>query len=317
MTGSAPAVPVARAVGRPRDPEADRAILEATIELLAEDGFGGLSIEAVAARAGVGKTTVYRRWPSKIPLVVDALTHLKNPSTVVIPAHTMSTRDALVRVMSEVVRAHEIVPTTQILAGLVDAMSRDTELAGAVRRATGREPPSRRVRHHRARDRAWGDPSRCRRRGDRRPPRRSDSDADAPHRAARHDAAGPSDRHDGARWSRSLATPTDAIARPVHPPLQRNLARGGTFGPEESQFGLIDISARPASEPTRFSRSRSAAAWKRDMSSYGRATSMAPSRPLRIICAVSAGDPANRRAVVPTPASARRRTRPRSRRRTR
>ena len=132
MTGSAPAVPVARAVGRPRDPEADRAILQATIELLAEDGFGGLSIEAVAARAGVGKTTVYRRWPSKIPLVVDALTHMKNPSTVVIP-DSMSTRDALVRVMSEVVRAHEIVPTTQILAGLVDAMSRDTELAGAVR----------------------------------------------------------------------------------------------------------------------------------------------------------------------------------------
>jgi AcrR family transcriptional regulator len=133
MTGTAPAVPVAgRTLGRPRDPEADRAILEATIELLAEDGFGGLSIEAVAARAGVGKTTVYRRWPSKIPLVVDALMHLKMPTSMVIP-EDMSTRDALGRVLSELVRAHGNEPTGRILAGLVDAMSRDAELAEAVR----------------------------------------------------------------------------------------------------------------------------------------------------------------------------------------
>ena len=132
MTGSAPAVPVARAVGRPRDPEADRAILQATIELLAEEGFGGLSIEAVAARAGVGKTTVYRRWPSKIPLVVDALTHLKMPASVVIGDDT-STRDALVRVLSEGIRAHPNEPVDRILAGIIGAMSQDPELADAVR----------------------------------------------------------------------------------------------------------------------------------------------------------------------------------------
>jgi AcrR family transcriptional regulator len=132
MTGSAPAVPVARAVGRPRDPEADRAILQATIELLAEEGFGGLSIEAVAARAGVGKTTVYRRWPSKIPLVVDALTHLKTPASVVICEDT-STRDALVRVLSEGIKAHPNEPVDRILAGIVGAMSQDPELADAVR----------------------------------------------------------------------------------------------------------------------------------------------------------------------------------------
>ena len=133
MTGAAPTVPVtSRPPGRPRDPEVELAILEATIELLAEDGFGGLSIEAVAARARVGKTTVYRRWPSKIPLVVDALSHLKTPASVVIPEE-MTTRDALVRVMSELVRAHGNEPTGRILAGLVDAMSRDAELADAVR----------------------------------------------------------------------------------------------------------------------------------------------------------------------------------------
>lgn len=133
MTGTAPSVPLtSRPPGRPRDPEVDRAILDATIDLLAEDGFGGLSIEAVAARARVGKTTVYRRWPSKIPLVVEALACVKTAASVAIPDE-MSTRDALVRVLSELVRAHGSERTGPILAGLVDAMSRDPELADAVR----------------------------------------------------------------------------------------------------------------------------------------------------------------------------------------
>jgi AcrR family transcriptional regulator len=62
-----------RGPGRPRDPAADRAILEATVELLGERGYGGLRIEDVARRARVGKATVYRRWPSKLPLVLEAL----------------------------------------------------------------------------------------------------------------------------------------------------------------------------------------------------------------------------------------------------
>ena len=56
--------------GRPRSQEADRAILTAAAELLAERGLAAMSIEEVAARAGVGKTTIYRRWPSKIDLVL-------------------------------------------------------------------------------------------------------------------------------------------------------------------------------------------------------------------------------------------------------
>ena len=51
-----------------------QAILAATLEILDESGFEGLTVEAVAARAGAAKTAVYRRWPSKVPLVVDALT---------------------------------------------------------------------------------------------------------------------------------------------------------------------------------------------------------------------------------------------------
>ena len=58
--------------GRPRDVRCDEAILQATLDLLAEGGAGSLSIDGVAARAGVGKATIYRRWSSKEALVLDA-----------------------------------------------------------------------------------------------------------------------------------------------------------------------------------------------------------------------------------------------------
>src|SRR5215831_17407521 len=57
--------------GRPRSEEADRAILAAATELLAERGLGGMSMEEVAAWAGVGKATVYRRWGSRGALAID------------------------------------------------------------------------------------------------------------------------------------------------------------------------------------------------------------------------------------------------------
>ena len=58
--------------GRPRSKQADRAIKRAAVDLLAERGLGGMSIEEVASRAGVGKATIYRRWPSRGALVLDA-----------------------------------------------------------------------------------------------------------------------------------------------------------------------------------------------------------------------------------------------------
>lgn len=70
----------ARPPGRPRSERAEKAIIEATLDLLAEEGgVAGVSIEAVAARAGVGKTTIYRRWQGKEALVIDALATLKGP----------------------------------------------------------------------------------------------------------------------------------------------------------------------------------------------------------------------------------------------
>ena len=68
-----------RRPGRPRSEQADRAIIEAALDLFAEHGVEGLCIEDVAARAGVGKATIYRRWPGKEDLLLDALTALKTP----------------------------------------------------------------------------------------------------------------------------------------------------------------------------------------------------------------------------------------------
>lgn len=62
--------------GRPPSPTARKAVIEATLELLAERGFQAATIEAIASRAGVGRNTIYRRWPAKEELIVDALHEL-------------------------------------------------------------------------------------------------------------------------------------------------------------------------------------------------------------------------------------------------
>lgn len=70
----------ARPAGRPRSARAEKAIIDATLDLIGEGiGLGELSIEAIAARAGVGKTTIYRRWSNKEDLFVDAMAKLKSP----------------------------------------------------------------------------------------------------------------------------------------------------------------------------------------------------------------------------------------------
>ncbi len=62
--------------GRPRSDRAREAILHATLGELTDHGFLGLGIEAIAQRAGVAKTTIYRWWPDKVALALDALRHL-------------------------------------------------------------------------------------------------------------------------------------------------------------------------------------------------------------------------------------------------
>jgi AcrR family transcriptional regulator len=89
-----------RAPGRPRSMLADDAIVDATIALLVEEGFDRLSMDAVAARAGVGKATIYRRWSSKEALVIDAVARRTDPLPVG-PAGG-SVRDRLVALLQAI-----------------------------------------------------------------------------------------------------------------------------------------------------------------------------------------------------------------------
>src|SRR5277367_3479988 len=69
----------ARRPGRPRSEQAEQAILDAAMEAVGERGIDGVSCEDVAARAGVGKATLYRRWPGKEDLLIAAFAALKSP----------------------------------------------------------------------------------------------------------------------------------------------------------------------------------------------------------------------------------------------
>jgi AcrR family transcriptional regulator len=69
----------ARGRGRPRSEEAEQAILKATLQMVAMHGVTATTIEGIAAEAGVGKTTIYRRWGSKTELIIAAISELAPP----------------------------------------------------------------------------------------------------------------------------------------------------------------------------------------------------------------------------------------------
>jgi AcrR family transcriptional regulator len=75
----------ARGRGRPRSEEANQAILAATLKMVAEHGVTATTIEGIAAEAGVGKTTIYRRWESKNELIIAAVSQLAPPPNIQFP----------------------------------------------------------------------------------------------------------------------------------------------------------------------------------------------------------------------------------------
>lgn len=115
--------------GRPRSREADRAILRATAELLEDEGYERLSMEAIARRAGVGKATLYRRWSNKADLVVDVIRAAFEAYPI---ADTGDTRKDLLA-MSE--RALSIIDgrVGRIMQAVSSELGRNAELAAVVR----------------------------------------------------------------------------------------------------------------------------------------------------------------------------------------
>ena len=87
----------ARRPGRPRSERAEQAIIDATIEAIGERGIDGVYCEDVAARAGVGKATLYRRWPGKEDLLIAAFAAMRRPLPV---PRGESVREDLVTLLS-------------------------------------------------------------------------------------------------------------------------------------------------------------------------------------------------------------------------
>ena len=121
--------------GRRRNHARDTEILDAALEVLAETGYDGMTIDMVAARAKAGKATLYRRWPSKAELVVDAVACMKKND--IDYAHLPDTGtlrgDLIAMIKPQAIEESE--RKLQIMAGLLSMLSRDPDLAEAVNAA--------------------------------------------------------------------------------------------------------------------------------------------------------------------------------------
>jgi AcrR family transcriptional regulator len=122
-------------LGRKRDHSRDPEILDAALEVLGECGYDGMTIDMVATRAKAGKATLYRRWPSKAELVIEAVACMKQAQSRVedLP-DTGSLRGDLVAL----IRPHSMEESErkmQVMGGVVSMLSRDPQLAEAVNEA--------------------------------------------------------------------------------------------------------------------------------------------------------------------------------------
>jgi AcrR family transcriptional regulator len=117
----------------PRVERSRQAILEATLQLLARDGdVGSLTVEAVAARSGVAKTTIYRRWRDKWELALDAVMIDMLPRLDE-PVDVGDTRKELLTVINSVVKMLATPPYGQAMQALVSQIATDADLARVYR----------------------------------------------------------------------------------------------------------------------------------------------------------------------------------------
>ena len=116
--------------GRPRSPETRAKILKAAYEMLNEVGFMDLTIEGVAARAEVGKPTIYRRWKTKAALAMDAFLEAVNPELAF--SDTGSASKDFREQMQKIVKLMNS-PRGEVLASVIGCGQADEELIAAFR----------------------------------------------------------------------------------------------------------------------------------------------------------------------------------------
>jgi AcrR family transcriptional regulator len=122
-------------LGRKRDHTRDPEILDAALEVLAETGYDGMTIDMVAARAKAGKATMYRRWPSKSELVMDAVACMKKGDIDFdrLPDTGTLRGDLIAMIRPPSIKDAET--KLKIMAGLVSMLTRNPELADAANAA--------------------------------------------------------------------------------------------------------------------------------------------------------------------------------------
>jgi AcrR family transcriptional regulator len=116
--------------GRPRDDESQEAILRAALDLVKESGYRALTIERIAGRAGAGKTTIYRWWPSKAAVVMEAFLKYISPEIEFPSVSTVSPSESIRQQMQSVARAYRG-PHGDLLRALIAEAQFDRELASA------------------------------------------------------------------------------------------------------------------------------------------------------------------------------------------
>jgi len=122
-------------LGRKRDLSRDAEILDAALEVLAETGYDGMTIDMVAARAKAGKATVYRRWASKGELVIEAVACMKQND---ISAEKLPDTGTLRGDLVAMVKPRTIEDAQQklrVMAGVMSLLGQSPELAEAAREA--------------------------------------------------------------------------------------------------------------------------------------------------------------------------------------
>ncbi len=117
--------------GRKRDPERDAAILNAAIDVLAESGYDGMTMDMVASRAKAGKATVYRRWSSKAELILDAVSHLKRGQINLESLPDTGTLRGDLLALFKPDSADEAERKMRVMAGLASVLLQNPQLAEA------------------------------------------------------------------------------------------------------------------------------------------------------------------------------------------
>jgi AcrR family transcriptional regulator len=122
-------------LGRKRDHTRDPEILDAALDVLSETGYDGMTIDMVAARAKAGKATLYRRWPSKAELVLDAVVCMKSRDIdlAALPDTGTLRGDLVAMIRPPSIRDSE--RKLKVMAGIASMIARSPELAAAAQEA--------------------------------------------------------------------------------------------------------------------------------------------------------------------------------------